>query len=119
GRFLDERCETGDMLVMEEVKELFASWRDWCNATGEYAGSTKRFSQNLETRGFQRIQHPSNRRACFAGIRLVVRTASDWSDFNAACAMAAPRRDRRHAPISSVSRACARDRPIWTVPYGP
>lgn len=84
GRFLDERCETGDMLVMEEVKELFASWRDWCNATGEYAGSTKRFSQNLETRGFQRIQHPSNRRACFAGIRLVVRGASDWSDFNAA-----------------------------------
>jgi hypothetical protein len=33
GRFLDERCETGDMLAMEEVKELFASWRDWCNAT--------------------------------------------------------------------------------------
>lgn len=83
GRFLDERCETGDMLVMEEVKELFASWRDWCNATGEYAGSTKRFSQNLETRGFQRIQHPSNRRACFAGIRLVVRGATDWGDFNA------------------------------------
>jgi putative DNA primase/helicase len=84
GRFLDERCEVGDMLAMEEVKELFASWRDWCNATGEYAGSTKRFSQNLETRGFQRIQHPSNRRACFAGIRLVVRGATDWSDFNAA-----------------------------------
>jgi len=84
GRFLDERCATGDMLAMEEVKELFASWRDWCNATGEYAGSTKRFSQNLETRGFPRTQHPSNRRACFAGIRLLVRGATDRSDFNAA-----------------------------------
>ncbi len=77
GRFLDERCETGDMLVIKEVKELFASWRDWCNATGEYAGSTKRFSQNLETRGFRRIPHPRNRRACFAGIRLLVRGATE------------------------------------------
>lgn len=73
GRFLDERCAMDDPGVMEEVKELYASWRDWCATTGEYAGTIKRFSQNLEARKLQRDQHPTTRRACFRGIRLVVR----------------------------------------------
>jgi len=31
---------------------LFASWRSWAEAAGEYVGSAKRFAQNLETHGF-------------------------------------------------------------------
>jgi len=82
GRFLDERCETGDLLVMSEVQALFASWRDWCASTNEYAGSTKRFSQNMETRGFRRDLHPSTRRACFRGVRLVVAATTMGSGFD-------------------------------------
>src|SRR5690606_14263589 len=84
GRFLDERCETGDMLAVEEVQDLFASWRDWCATTGEYAGSVRRFSQNLEARGFDRDRHPASRRKAFRGVRLRVRAADTWRDFNEA-----------------------------------
>jgi len=82
GRFLEERCETGDLLAMAEVQALFASWRDWCASTNEYAGSTKRFSQNMETRGFRRDLHPSTRRACFRGVRLVVAATTMGSGFD-------------------------------------
>jgi putative DNA primase/helicase len=82
GRFLDERCETGDMLAVAEVQALFASWRDWCATNNEFAGSTKRFSQNMESRGFRRDLHPSTRRACFLGVKLVVAATTMGSDFN-------------------------------------
>lgn len=49
--------------------ELFASWSEWASTSGEYVGSRKRFSQNLETRGFL----PDRNRTLgsgFRGIRL-------------------------------------------------
>jgi putative DNA primase/helicase len=73
GRFLEERCDSTDMLVLEEVQDLFASWREWCTASGEYAGSMRRFSENLAARGFIRDRHPTTRRKAFRGIRLLVR----------------------------------------------
>ena len=82
GRFLDDRCETGDLLTMAEVQALFASWRDWCATNNEFAGSTKRFSQNMESRGFRRDLHPSTRRACFLGVKLVVAATTMGSNFN-------------------------------------
>ncbi len=69
GRFLSEQCyiAAGEYI---EVKDLYAAWRDWCNSTGEFAGTIKRFSQNLQARNYQRMQHPKNRRACILGLRL-------------------------------------------------
>jgi putative DNA primase/helicase len=77
GRFFDERCTAAvDPEAVVEVRDLFASWREWCTAGGEFAGSTKRFSQLLEARGFERSKHPNNRRACFRGIQLLVQASA-------------------------------------------
>jgi putative DNA primase/helicase len=70
GRFLDECCETGESLQRSEVQDLFASWRAWCEQTNEFAGNIKRFSQNVESRGFRRDKDPKSRRSCFYGIYL-------------------------------------------------
>lgn len=81
GRFLDERCDVGPVDLatggdnVAFVAELFASWQEWCKATGEYAGTSKRFSQNLEARGFHRWQHPRTRQRGFRGLRLVIRAS--------------------------------------------
>lgn len=83
GRFMDERCDR-DLMALEEVQDLFASWRDWCTTTGEYAGTVRRFSQNLEARGFERDRHPTSRRKAFRGLRLTIRAAAGSTDFNAA-----------------------------------
>jgi putative DNA primase/helicase len=72
GRFLEERCQPCGFDEYVEVKELYASWRDWCSNTGEFAGTIKRFSQNLQARHFRRMQHPINRRACISGLRLMI-----------------------------------------------
>lgn len=36
----------------ENTADLFASWRRWAEAAGEFVGSQKRFSQSLQARGF-------------------------------------------------------------------
>jgi putative DNA primase/helicase len=74
GRFLDQCCATDNQDPIEEVNDLYACWRVWCTAGGEYVGSIKRFSQNLENRKFERCQHPLTRRSCFRGVRLLVRS---------------------------------------------
>ena len=48
--WLDE-CGTRDPTAWESSKMLFASWKTWAEASGEYVGSQRRFVQNLETRG--------------------------------------------------------------------
>lgn len=71
GRFIAERCINVDTGV-EELQTLFSAWRDWCESTGEFAGTRRRFGQALEARGFVRDLHPTTRRATFRGIRLAV-----------------------------------------------
>jgi len=43
------------------VRILYYSWKTWCARNGEHPGSTKRFSQNLEARGYQPDRHNSGR----------------------------------------------------------
>ena len=82
GRFLEERCEVGakDRVGgadnVASIADLFASWQEWCKAAGEHAGTRKRFSQNLEARGFFRWQHPRTRQRGFRGLRLVVHASA-------------------------------------------
>ncbi|MBR7621454.1 hypothetical protein JKL49_18830 [Phenylobacterium sp. 20VBR1] len=53
GRWLDERCTLGPN-CKETSGALYASWKSWTEANGEYAGSNKRFSETLTARGFAR-----------------------------------------------------------------
>jgi putative DNA primase/helicase len=46
-------CATRDPSAFTKSTELFASWSEWANKSGEHVGSQKRFSQTLETRGFE------------------------------------------------------------------
>jgi phage/plasmid-associated DNA primase len=67
GRWLDECCETGTRHI-EITGQLFASWKSWAEAGGEYVGSSKRFSDALINRGFQPQRDGGARR--FRGLRL-------------------------------------------------
>jgi putative DNA primase/helicase len=66
-RWLEDRCQIIQS-AWETVSALFADWRRWTEANGEFTGSEKRFSQNLESRGFIRQRTGTARR--FQGIAL-------------------------------------------------
>ena len=67
GRWLDDCCDTGASYI-EVTGQLFASWKSWAEAGGEYVGSSKRFSDALINRGFQPQRDGGARR--FRGLRL-------------------------------------------------
>jgi phage/plasmid-associated DNA primase len=67
GRWLEECCERGPAFSATTAT-LFASWKAWAEAGGEYVGSTRRFSEALGTRGFERSR--DNRTRGFLGLRL-------------------------------------------------
>jgi len=67
--WIADRCER-DPKAWTNSTQLFSSWKEWADAAGEFAGSMKRFSQNLENRpGLQRQRDRSDG-AGFVGIRL-------------------------------------------------
>ena len=68
GRWLNECCITHGTLHTA-ASALFASWREWADASGEQAGSQKRFSQALKSRDFQ-DRKLANRNAGFVGLGL-------------------------------------------------
>ena len=77
GRFLEERCAAGTADDMVEVRDQFSSWKEWAEAAGEFLGSDKRFSTQMDGRGYQRCKQPVTRRSCFQGIRLLVPATPD------------------------------------------
>jgi putative DNA primase/helicase len=56
GRWIEERCESGSAALSAGSTELFASWKAWAEANGEYPGSMKRFSETLSARGFEKFK---------------------------------------------------------------
>jgi putative DNA primase/helicase len=48
--WLDE-CTVPDTSAWANSSDLFRSWKEWSEAAGEYTGTRRRFSQNLETKG--------------------------------------------------------------------
>jgi putative DNA primase/helicase len=72
GRFIEECIAVVDPQNLIEVQMLFDDWKRWCERTNEYCGNIKRFSQNLESRGFERCKDPKTRRASFRGIELIL-----------------------------------------------
>ena len=61
GRWIEERCQTGNKTFWAGSTELFNSWKSWAEANGEYAGSMKRFSETLTTRGFEKFKTTTTR----------------------------------------------------------
>jgi putative DNA primase/helicase len=64
-----EDCATRDPGAFATNAALFASFSEWAEKSGEYVGSRKRFSQNLEGRGFAPHRDRNLGRG-FTGIRL-------------------------------------------------
>jgi putative DNA primase/helicase len=60
GRWLEECCDVGSVYA-STVRALFGNWSEWCRQNGEQEGSQKRFSQNLEARGYQRQRSAASR----------------------------------------------------------
>lgn len=67
--WLEECCER-DPQAWEASSMLFGSWKGWAENAEEFVGSTKRFVQLLEGRGFQ----PKKTRVArgFEGLRLII-----------------------------------------------
>lgn len=65
--WIDERCER-DPKAWEQSSNLFASWSAWADKAGEHVGTIRRFSQNLESHGFQPQRRMNGRGFC--GLRL-------------------------------------------------
>ena len=53
GRWLEERCDQAPHL-QDTSQRLYADWKSWADANGEFPGSNKRFSETLANRGFAR-----------------------------------------------------------------
>lgn len=66
GRWLLERTSR-DPNAFSLTRDLFADWRQWCTTTGEWAGTEKRFSEMLDTRGFVKARSRTGRMG-FRGI---------------------------------------------------
>jgi P4 family phage/plasmid primase-like protien len=60
GRWLDEACVLGKNLA-EKSAVLFAAWKAWAEANGEYVGSNKDFSEKLASRGFTNYRNHDGR----------------------------------------------------------
>lgn len=67
GRWIEERCSLGSHLS-SPTAAMFADWKAWADANGEFAGSVKRFSEALIVRGFER--HNTRAAKGFQGITL-------------------------------------------------
>ncbi|RWD62551.1 MAG: hypothetical protein EOS36_14915 [Mesorhizobium sp.] len=58
--WIDECCRR-NVNAWTQSSELFASWKVWADRQGEFAGSAKRFAQNLEARGFAPLRKTNGR----------------------------------------------------------
>ena len=70
GRWLAERCFINDASTALTA-DLYDDWRVWCGENGEYAGSQKRFSVALRSRGYVKWRDPMTGRQGFRGLELL------------------------------------------------
>ncbi|HKP22877.1 MAG TPA: phage/plasmid primase, P4 family [Dongiaceae bacterium] len=82
--WLEESCEES-MAASDLVAILVASWRGWCDRSGEFSGSLKRFSQRMRDRGFAPSRQGGTGSAMLIGVRVRPdRSAGNSGDENAA-----------------------------------
>lgn len=68
--WLDECC-TLNRDAYETTAELYGSWKDWAERSGEPVGSQKSFSQTVKARGLQPKRDGKTGRSGFFGARLI------------------------------------------------
>ena len=80
GRFIAEKCERHPQ-AQASLKELYAAWKEYSEASGERFLSEKVFSQKLESPALSKGQDSRTRRVFFRGIRLRPKDIPDidWS----------------------------------------
>lgn len=69
GRWLEEACFLDDRTA-SLTSALFASYKAWAEAAGEFVGSEKRFSQDLLARDLEKWRQPQTGKRGFKGISL-------------------------------------------------
>jgi P4 family phage/plasmid primase-like protien len=69
GRWISDHCQQSPA-CMELVSALYAAWKAWAEANGEFVGSVRRFSDNLANRGFERCRDGATTQRAFRGIAL-------------------------------------------------
>jgi putative DNA primase/helicase len=70
-RWIGECCEKVSGPVPTESSKLFASWKRWAESAGEHPGSQKRFSQALQSKGYE-PKRLTGGKSGFDGIRFPV-----------------------------------------------
>ena len=69
GTWLRECCTTSSTFHVP-ASDLYGSWRTWCDGAGEPVSSQKRFSQALQSRGFEPKRMAGSGKSGFEGIGL-------------------------------------------------
>ena len=73
GRWLEECCDLGPNRTVTSA-DLFAAWKLWAEANGEFAGGQRRFSDLMLARGFDKWRDPETDRRGLRGLALRERT---------------------------------------------
>lgn len=68
GRWMNDKCIV-EPQGFALSSDLFSDWRTWCGEAGEFAGSQKRFSTALRSRGFEKKRDNAGRQG-FVGLSL-------------------------------------------------
>jgi putative DNA primase/helicase len=68
--WIEECCEA-DPQEWTTAADLYASWKAWADKSGEYAGSTKRFAQAMESHGYHPRRTETSRG--YVGLKLIPR----------------------------------------------
>ena len=80
GRWLDERC-IREPNAKSLTAELFTDWKQWAEASGEFVGSQKRFSDLLLTRELEKWRNSMGLRG-FQGVGLKVPTTPSYTPYS-------------------------------------
>ena len=79
GRWIDERC-VREANAKSLTAELFTDWKQWAEASGEFIGSQRRFSDLLITRGIEKWRNSVGVRG-FQGIGLKYQPAPSYTPY--------------------------------------
>jgi len=70
GQWLDDCTEDGGPRAFTRVKDLFASWKDWCEARNHKPGTSSALSDMLADRGFTRKRESHTGQRGFAELAI-------------------------------------------------
>jgi putative DNA primase/helicase len=75
--WIEERCEC-DKRIETRACTLFASWKAWCELSGEFTGSAKAFGMNLAQHGFEKRTATAG--AMYRGLAIIETVSQPWTE---------------------------------------